>query len=955
MALGVGGILAPATASADEAPSRPSHGAHATDRGVAPRAATDRTSPQRPTAAAASRAPRSQAGSTARGASMASAPNPFVTRPVRRADPTAPVALPMAWASAAVTRREYSGAARVAAPAAATVVASAVATPDPVAAAPAVNAAISVASILDPLISAAAEYFVRQYFPDSRWAPLVGHVAPIVVDGLADWIFNGTVSPEVDRLASDPVVLQAISDIVAIPFAGTGVSAEAGRAVGNAAATWVNLAFSGTQGEPLRGYFDTLLNSLPGLPSGWDTARLLFELAVGTYTFDQLIDDQLGTPLQTGISTFLATPGVQLALSNATAGAVSVLLGNTGPSWDPSATRSVGVPALVGEGVGQAVAVALLGDQPDAANLRSTVGDIVTRLMNNPALGDAAARTVETTLATLLAQPEIRDAVAISAANAVRAFFAVPQVPVPTLQNAIGTTVTNSVGALLTDTRVIAAVGRTLRDVLTGLTSNSAVQNLIGRGLTASLGDGVGQAVVEFLATPGFSDSLATALGTIPTNLLGPQEVRVAVAAALGRLARDLTAGVPFSDAIAPVLTSLRDDPAVPNAIGTTVSGSVSALLADTQVIAGAGRAFRDVFAGLTSDPAVRALIGEVFAVPLGNAAGQAVVNLLATTGFRDGLAQALGNIPMNLLGPEDVRTAFAAAFGQLARDVTAGVPLGDATGPVLTALLDNPTVRRAFGSTATLLAIDVINNLATFADVAVEEPTSRALATYVGTAVTGFLNYPGITTVLTDTVDVVVTNAVNGTDPGSALYDLQTNPTYRAALGATIPNLVGSVFGDSALRRSIGQLASVGVVELMRGAGVDVPILNVAVGQAAYAAVTSLLADTQVAQLVSTLAIGALSATPNGVLVDTALHAVLTEFGLQAAIGFALGRGVGALFGDNVFATAFGEVTGAAATLVIAAVAGITRLFVGDFAPPAAASIDTGRFFITLPVAANA
>ena len=843
-----------------------------------------------------------------------------------------------------MTRRDFSGAARVAAPPAAAVVAAdAVATP-----------AVSIGSILDPLISAAAEFFVRQYFPDSRWAPFVGHIAPIVVDGLADWIFNSTVSPEVDRLASDPVVLQAISDIIAAPFAGTGVAAEAGVAVGNAAATWVNLAFSGTQGAPLRGYFDSLLNNLPGLPSGWDTARLLVELALGTYTFDQLIDDQLGTPLQTGISNFLATPGVQLALSNATAGAVSVLLGNSGPSWDPSATRSIGVPVLVGDGFGQAVAVALLGDQPDASNLRATVGDIVTRLMNNPALGDAAARTAETTLATLLAQPEIRDAVAISAANAVRVFFGVPQVPVPTLQSAIGTTVTNSVGVLLADTRVIAAVGRTLRDVLTELTSNAGVQNLIGRGLTGSLGDGVGQAVVEFLATPGFSDALATSLGAIPTNLLGPQEVRVAIAAALGRLARDITAGVPFGDAITPVLTSLQGDPAVQNAIGATVTSSVGTLLADTRVIAGAGRAFRDVFAGLTSDPNVRALIGELYAVPLGDAGAQAVVNLLATPGFRNGVAEALGNVPMNLLGPEDVRTAFAAAFGQVARDVTAGVPIGDATAPVLRSLLDNAAVRRAFGSTATLLVVDVIDNLAEFAGVVAEEPTSRALATYVGTAVTGFLNYPGITTVLTDTVDGAVTSVINGTDPGTALYALQTNPTYRDALGATIPGLVGSVFGDKVLRRSIGQLASVSVVELMRGAGVDVPILNVAVGQAAYASVTSLLADRQVAQLVSALSIGALSATPNGVLVNTALHAVVTEFGLQAAIGFALGRGVGALFGDNIIAGAFGEVAGAAATLVIAAVAGITRLFVGDFAPPPAASIDTGYFFITLPVAAN-
>ena len=819
--LGVGGVIAPAIASADDTPARPSHSA--AERSVPARAAVARSLPQRTPAAAAARTARPSVARQSRGAAMsaamsaaiAGAPDPLATRPARRADPTAPAALPMVWAAAAVTRREF--AAPMASPMAAAVVAPAAVAAPPVAGA-------SLGSILDPLISAFAEDFVRQYFPDSGLAPLVGHIAPIFVDGLADWIFNGTVSPEVDRLASDPVVLQGISDIVSGQLTGAGAPAQVGVAVGDATATWVNLAFSDTQGAPMRASFDAFLANLPGIPSGWDTTRLLLELALGNYTFDQLINDQLGTPLQTGINSFLADDGVQLAVSNATAGAVSVLLGNIGPSWNPAAGRSLGVPALVGDGFGQAVAAALLGDSPESADIRQRVGDIVSRLLNDPALGDAAARTVGTTFATLLDQPEIRDAVAISAANALRGVFGVPQVPVPTVQDAVGTTVTRSVSTLLADTRVIAAVGR------------------------------------------GFSDTFATVM----------------------------------------------------------------------------------------SNAAVQQLIGGFIAVPLGGDAGQAVAGLLATPGFRDGLASALGGIPMNLLGAPAVRAALAVAFGQIARDLTAGAPVADATGPALKALLNDPAVRRALGNTTAQLAIDVTGALARWGGTVIEEPTARALATYVGTAVTGFLDYPGMNAVLTDTVDGVVSSALDGTDGGGALYTLVTNSTYRAALGATIPELVSSVFGDSGIRKAVGQLASVAVVNLMRGGVVDIPILNVAVGQATYAAVTSLLADTTVAQLVSTLGIGALSAMPSNDLLDVALHSVLTEFGLQAALGFALGRGVGALFGDNIFAQAFGEVTGAATTLVIVAAAGITRLFVGDFAPPPAASIDTGHFFVTLPVAGD-
>lgn len=750
----------------------------------------------------------------------------------------------MAWAGAAATRREFSGTVRVAAPAAAAVTADAVPMPNPVVEPPLVRAPLVAASIIDdfqnyisgisgdvklwlwnnvaqPPISAAVNFFIRQYVPDL--APVAARVVPIVVSGVGDWIFRGTVSQEVDQLVSDPDVSQAVSTLIAHQITATGVSAEAGAAIGNAAVTWVHFAFSGEQGEPVRQVFDTLLNNLPGLPSGWDVARLLWEFTFNGYTFKQLVEDQLGTPLQMGISNFLGDARVQLALSNATAGAVSVLLGNTGPWWDP-ANRSVGIPALAGEGLGGLVATALLGDRPEAADVRQRIGDVVSRLLNNPALGDTAAGTARTTLSTLLAQPAVRDAVAISAANALRAFLGVPQAPVPTLQDAVGTTVTSSVRTLLADTRVIAAVGRS----------------------------------------------------------------------------------------------------------------------------------FRDGFAGVMSNPAVRALIGAFVAAPLGRDTGQAVSELLGTPAFRDGLASALGGIPMNLLGSEQVRAALAVVFGQVAHDLTAGVPIGDALGPAVNVLLNDTAVRRALGSTAAQLAIDVTDVLARWAGTVIQEPTARALVTYVGTAINGFLEYPGMNAVLTDTVDGVVNSAIDGTDASIALYALATNSTYRSALGATIPGLVNSVFGDAGIRQAAGQLASVAVVNLMRSGGVDIPILNAALGQAAYAAVNSLLADTSVAQLVSTLGIGALSAVPSNELIDTALHAVLTEFGLQAAIGFALGRGVGALFGDNIFAMALGEVTGAAATLVVATVAGITRLFVGDFAPPPVASVNTGHFFVTLPVSGD-
>jgi hypothetical protein len=75
------------------------------------------------------------------------------------------------------------------------------------------------------------------------------------------------------RLASDPAILDFVSGLI-----GQQVDPAVGAAVGEAVVTFVTNAFGDPGSTVVRAAFDSLLASLPGLPSGWDTLRLVWNL-----------------------------------------------------------------------------------------------------------------------------------------------------------------------------------------------------------------------------------------------------------------------------------------------------------------------------------------------------------------------------------------------------------------------------------------------------------------------------------------------------------------------------------------------------------------------------------------------------------------------------------------------------------------------------------------------------
>lgn len=106
-----------------------------------------------------------------------------------------------------------------------------------------------------------------------------------------------------------------------------------------------------------------------------------------------------------------------------------------------------------------------------------------------------------------------------------------------------------------------------------------------------------------------------------------------------------------------------------------------------------------------------------------------------------------------------------------------------------------------------------------------------------------------------------------------------------------------------------------------------------------------SLLANSAVQDLISTLGGDIVGGTPIGELTQSVIASVVTDRALQAAVGMAVGAGIGALFGDNLVGTIVSKVVGSTATALIGVVSGIAKLLNGftGVLPGAAAATDSG------------
>lgn len=732
-------------------------------------------------------------------------------------------------------------------------------------------------------------------------------------------------------------------------------------------------AFSGATGALAKAALtDDLDTVLPEVVAGLRSdiaVQAAAEASVGAAVNEFLSDTDLwsavdGT-LSAAVISLTTDPVVLAALEKSVTDTVGARFGPTvGAQVGAAVVALVSDPAVVPGLLG--VVDTLFSDFIGAPDVVETLSVAAGQLALVLVTGGDLEEAVKLAQEELRNTPAIDDAIDVSVTAAVTEFFGDGP-----LWTAAGQTVSTLLGGVLADSDVQNFVGTTVTD---------AVTNALGASpIAAPVGQAVGAAVQQLLATAGAPAALGTAFGLLLPNFLGASGVADALGEAAGALAsaaltRDLATVIPE------VLAALRDNIDLQAAVGVVVTDALGPLLSDTAFVDALGATMTSLVSGLLSNDDVQlyantavtdlvttALAPSPIAEPVGAAIGAAVQALLGTAGVASGLGTIIGSLLPDFLESPGVPAAIADAAGILAAAVIADdlnealsevaatllanpdvvaalkITIADALGQVVSELLSVPDIQQELGTIATTLIEELAGNAAVQAFVADQlgaplGPIVAGLlattavvdevAVVLGSAVTGFLSYPGFSAALAGSINLFADELLDGTNRDAALraavQELQSDPAFIGAVNAVVPFAVNSILRYSNVRQAIGAAARDETIALLGASGIDNRFVQRVAGQLVEGTVEALLRQRAAKNLIDDVTVNVLlGLLPLTAVSDYVVDEVLHEPVLQIALGASIGQGIGSLFGDNIIGDLIGLAAGLpAATLVVVAAA---------------------------------
>ncbi|WP_293307073.1 hypothetical protein, partial [Mycolicibacterium sp.] len=656
---------------------------------------------------------------------------------------------------------------------------------------------------------------------------------------------DGTTSRLVADLLADPDVQEAVSEKVYtnvwVAFNGTAL----GEAVGNkVAAAVVSLMQNPDVSLALVGLVDTTTADFFGYP-GVVTA---FSTAAGELAAAE-VAGTIKTVAPVVQAELRADSDVEQAAGLAVGDAVETLL-----------TDTTLLSALDKTAAG--VVTDLLADPTVQAKLNEQIVKDVSKAVGGGDLGQAVGTQVAATVDTFLRNPNVRVALVglvndelgnfFRSAGVVSAFseaadmFAIEVVTgenVKTaandavtwlansapVQDAVIGVVTESVGALLSNSNVIQAADTGLTTLLTNLGPYAGqlvtvfvTESMKNSPIAVPVGQALGAAVDQLLTVPGFGSGVVTIIASALPDFLGQFGVPEALAGIVGDYAAALVAGEDPAVARQNAEEALKTNPTIDSAEKTTVADSLTLvdlnLLSNPAIQQALGATVTTLITTLAADTAVQAFIAQQD--------GSAVAELLANTAVVGEMATQIGSVVTQLLGYPGFNAALLGAVNQYADDVIDGADatvaqqsalkgLRSATAvvgavnavipPAVNTLLAYPDVRQALGlfadeETVSLLQKSGINNRfldRTFGQIA------------DGTVQSLFGKNAGQT--LADNLVVKIVLGMPISDwRGFTAQEVVTDPFLQIALGMSIGQGIGSLFGDNVVADMIGVVVGV-------------------------------------------------------------------------------------------------------------------------------------------------
>jgi len=339
------------------------------------------------------------------------------------------------------------------------------------------------------------------------------------------------------------------------------------------------------------------------------------------------------------------------------------------------------------------------------------------------------------------------------------------------------------------------------------------------------VGQAVGAAVGQFLTTPGIGSELGTIIGSVAPDFLDQTGIPAALANAAGQLATAFIAG-DLASVLPVVEAQLWANPDVEAAVKTTVADVLNLvdtiMLSNPVVQQALGTITANLITGLAGDPTVRAFVGDEIGPPFGDAianllADSTVVNDLASAfgsaipaflsypGFSTVLTDAVDQFANAVLDGTAVPAALQASLQWLEANATFRAAVETIVPNVVETLLANPDVRAAAG----VLAKQVV--IAALQQAGIDNQLLDGLA---GQVVGGTVDALLLKTAVVGLIDTLAVNVLEG----MALSDITTvvvqevidTPALQVAVGFSIGQGIGSLFGDNLIGDFIGLAAAI-------------------------------------------------------------------------------------------------------------------------------------------------
>ena len=661
--------------------------------------------------------------------------------------------------------------------------------------------------------------------------------------GVATAIGNA-VDTAITSLLANPAFASGMGTVLGSVIAGFLSQPGIPEALGSNANSFITAVLAGS--DPSVALHNALesLQSDPAIKAALDpTLSIAFAALNADLLSDRSVRETLGVTVATLVTSLTGDQAVRTLVGDEVAKLVASAFGDGNAVASLLGVRDI--QRATGAKVGQWVAAALGGD-PVAEAVGRAVGDAVSGLLDNSsvrsALGTAAGTVVtgflnqagaaemltqalqlfadqvvngtpvdtalRSTLQSLQVTAEFQAALDATVGD-VAAVLRTDLFGNPTVQGDLGTTASTLVDRL--------AALPDLRKWIGGQAGQLVVAKLGNRGAAA-----VGRAVASLLANPAVSGGLATVVGSTVTTFLSQPGVDTALGAAVAQFVDAVAAGTDVSAALQSALQSLQQS--LKTQVATTINAAIAlsgtVLLGDHAVQRALGSTTKDLVSAFAADPLLQAMLKN----ELGTTVGPAVAGLLNDPKVSDGLATALGTALTRLLAQPGVVTGLTTAGQQVAGAVLDGNSATDAlinalqsarTTPVFRAafavvvpqavdsLVRSPDVRNAIGRAAGTIVTTLLKDNGI--DVGI---VNSVVGQLVRVATASALAKPAVTKLIGDaatqylggtTTDQIVTNV---------LQSVVRDHTLQVAIGTSLGQAVGSLFGDNPVGSIVGWVA---------------------------------------------------------------------------------------------------------------------------------------------------